>query len=675
MIFLLCYNNFMINNVIFMKKIKDRMMFLIDKINQANDEYYNLNKSTLTDQQFDALLKELLLLESKYPNYKFSFSPTAKVGGSISFKFQKILHENPMLSLNNVFNFSELRLFYNRIVKKFSNFTLITELKIDGLAISIKYKKGILEKAITRGNGFEGELITDNVRTIKKLPLKLKESIDLEVRGEIYMPNSIFRDLNNVRKKTNQSLFSNPRNAASGTLRQLNSKIVSERNLSIFLYSIVNPPQFIKTQKEVLEFLIKLGLPVNNYYFHLCDWNSLVTQIENYSTIKNTLDYNTDGVVIKINELPLQLLMGETSKAPKWAIAYKFKIFKVETSIINIFFQVGRTGVIIPVAELLPIIVDGSLISKVTLHNYDYIKKKDIRVNDFVLVHKSGDVIPEILETIKHKRQHQRVFQMITHCPCCNTLLIKKEINYFCPNIDCSEKNIQKLAHFVSKKSMNINTLGLKTLIFLFSKGFIKNFSDLYKLQQYKNQIIQLHGFGKKKFNNIIVELEKSKKKCFTNILIGLGINNVGLYLAKVLSKKFLNIDNLQNASINELLEIKTIGQQIAQNIKDFFLNPINLMEIKNLKKLGLSFVYIPKATNNSNHFFQNKRVIFTGALKKYSRVEAKIIAENLGAIITSSVSIKTDYIIVGENPGFKLSKAQKLNIPIINEHEWEKLI
>ncbi|WP_334330954.1 NAD-dependent DNA ligase LigA [Candidatus Phytoplasma prunorum] len=658
-----------------MKEIEKRIIFLIDKINKANYDYYTLNDSSLSDQQYDALIRELLYLESKYPEYNYKFSPTTKIGGPISSKFHKVFHEKSMLSLNNVFNIKELKLFYYRIAKEISNFTLLTELKIDGLAVSLKYKKGILEKAITRGDGYQGELITDNVKTIKQLPLKLKEPLDLEVRGEVYMSHASFNFLNEIRKTENKSLFANPRNAASGTLRQLDSKVVSKRNLSIFLYTIVNPPKFIITQKSILEFLIYLGFPVNNHYEYVSNLDQLIKKINYYEQIKNHLGYNTDGVVIKINELSFHDLIGYTAKAPKWAIAYKFKVFKTETLINNILFQIGRTGVITPIAEIVPTIVDGSLISKVNLHNFDYIKKKDIRINDFVLVHKSGGIIPEIIEVIKTKRKNQIPFEMITNCYCCNSKLIKQDANYFCLNSECEEKKIQSLSYFVSKPAMDINALGLQTLKTLFYQGFVNNISDLYYLNKYQKQIEKLHGFGKKKFNNIITSLEKSKNKCLSNFLIGLGIKNVGIQLAKILAKKFENIDNLQNASIESLLEINEIGIKSTKNIQDFFLNLENLKVIKKFKNSGLNLFYFKSKNNIKNNIFKNKKVIFTGILEKYSRNEAKKKVIELGGIIINSVTHKTNYLILGKNPGSKLLKAQKFNIKVLQEHEFEELI
>ncbi|MFP7699493.1 NAD-dependent DNA ligase LigA [Candidatus Phytoplasma pyri] len=658
-----------------MKEIEKRIIFLIDTINKANYEYYTLNNSSLSDQQYDALFRELLYLESKYPKYNYKFSPTTKIGGPVSTKFHKFLHEKSMLSLNNVFNIKELKLFYDRISKEISNFTLLTELKIDGLAVSLKYKKGVLEKAVTRGDGYQGELITDNIKTIKQLPLKLKEPLDLEVRGEVYMSYKSFNYLNEIRKAENKILFANPRNAASGTLRQLDSKVVAERNLSIFLYTIINPPKFIITQKSILEFLIYLRFPVNNYYEYVSSWEQLIKKINYYEEIKNRLNYSTDGIVIKINELSYHSLIGYTAKAPKWAIAYKFKVLKTETLINNILFQIGRTGVITPIAELLPTIVDGSLISKVTLHNFDYIKKKDIRINDFVLVHKSGGIIPEIIEVIKTKRKNQIPFEMITHCYCCNTELIKKDANHFCLNFDCEEKKIQALSYFVSKSAMDINALGLQTLKILFYKGFLNNISDLYYLNQYQKQIEKLHGFGKKKFNNIIISLEKSKNKCLSNFLIGLGIKNIGIQLAKILAQKFENIDNLQNASIDSLLEINEIGIKSAKNIKDFFLNSENLKLIKKFKNAGLNLFYLKSKNNINNNIFQNKKVIFTGILEKYSRNQAKKIVIELGGIIINRISHKTNYLILGKKPGSKLIKAKKFNIKILQENEFEELI
>ncbi|QTX02654.1 DNA ligase (NAD(+)) [Candidatus Phytoplasma luffae] len=658
--------------------IKKKIEYLTEKLNKANYEYYHLNISKLSDNQYDASLKELFLLEKQYPNYKLPYSPTLKVGGVISSKFDKAKHKIPMLSLDNVFNFKELKEFCDRLFKKNIPFNFITEFKIDGVAISLKYKDGILFQALTRGDGMVGEIITENVKTIKNIPLKLNKKIDLEVRGEIFFDHDSFEKLNQNNKKENKILFSNPRNAASGTLRQLNSSIVAKRNLSSFIYSIVNTPSFIKTQKQVLIFLKEMGFSVNNYNDTVNSFEELKNKIIKYENIKNNLPYNVDGVVVKVNQLNLYPLIGYTTKFPKWSVAYKFNSLKSETIVKKITFQIGKTGAITPIAHLEPVIIDGSLISKVSLHNYDYIKTKDIRINDFVLIHKSGSIIPQILEVIKEKRTNQIPFQMITNCPSCENKLQQKKnkTNYFCFNPSCEEKKINKIIHFVSNEAMDIKNLGEKTLITLFKENLIQNISDLYSLKDKYNQLKKLPNFENKKILKIFESIEKSKTQSLNKILFGLGIGEVGVKVAKLLQNQFNNIDNLQKTTLKQLLEIKEIGPEIAHNIYQYFQNKKNIEEINLLKKGGVLF------NNHSSNekevkpnIFKNKKIVLTGVFQNYSRKDIEIILEKKGAFILDNISSKIDYLIKGEKAGSKLDKALFLKIQIIDEPKLKNII
>jgi DNA ligase (NAD+) len=667
-------------------KIKNKIKTITEEINKANFEYYQLNNSYIKDETYDALFKELVKLEKEYPQYKLSNSPTLKVGGFLSNKFQKIKHDRPMLSLENVFNFQELKKFYDRIQKKEKKFTMITELKIDGVAISLKYREGFLFQALTRGDGYTGELVTHNIKSIKDIPLKIEKKINLEVRGEIFFDFDSFEELNKQKKKENKNIFANPRNAASGSLRQLDSNIVKKRNLSSFIYSVVNPPSFLKTQEDVLIFLKNMGFSVNSYYKKINSYSNLIEQIHYYENIKSNLPYNTDGIVIKINELSLYDSIGYTNKFPKWAIAYKFKTIQRETIIKNIFFQVGRTGAITPIAELVPIIIDGSLISKVSLHNYDYIQKKDIRINDFILIHKSGSIIPEIIKVIKEKRSNnlQKTFKMISSCPSCLSQLKKKEkeVNYFCINENCREKELKKIIHFVSREAMNINVLGKKTLEIFFNNGLIKKKSDLYEMNKYRDQILKLPFFQKKKIDNILNSIEKSKKKSFDNILFGLGISNVGSKVAKLLAMKFENISNLKKASLEQILEIPEIGEKIAQNVYEYFRNEKNLKELFFFEQNGLQLELLKKKDEKKEkiyNFFQNKKVVLTGIFKNFSRQQIKNILEQNGAIIIKNISQKTNFFIYGKNSSLKkMKKIKDLNNPyikLINEEELNQIL
>ncbi|KXT29364.1 DNA ligase, NAD-dependent [Candidatus Phytoplasma oryzae] len=666
-------------------EIKKKIKKITKIIQKANFDYFQLNQSKITDEQYDNLLKELIILEQKYPEYKLSNSPTSKVGGFLSHKFKKVKHDIPMLSLGNVFDFQELKKFYDRIIKKHNNVTFITELKIDGIAISLKYKKGILYQAITRGNGYYGELITNNVKNIKDIPLKIKEEIDLEVRGEIFFHFNDFEKLNQEQKEKKNFLFSNPRNAASGTLRQLNPNIASKRNLSSFIYSIINPPSFIKKQKNILIFLEKIGFSVNKYYKLVNSFEELLEKINYYEKIKKNLPYNNDGIVVKVNELNLYDNIGYTSKFPKWAIAYKFKTAESETIITKINFQIGRTGVITPIAFLIPTIVDGSVISKVSLHNYNYIKKKDIRINDFVLIHKSGSIIPEIIKIIKEKRTNQVPFKMISYCPFCNSKLQKKEIEeieLFCLNENCEEKQIKELTHFVSKEAMNINILGNKTLAILFKQKMIKKKSDIYNLQNKKNELEKLPFFGKKKVNNILNAIEESKQRPLENVLFSLGIRHVGIKIAKILIKKFKNITNLTKASYKSILKINEIGDKISKSIFNFFQNEKNIKELNLLKQKGINFSLneenklIQNKKKEKNILFKNKKIVLTGILNNFKREKIKKILEEYEAIITNNVSKKTNFLICGKKSSEnKIKKANNLKIKIINEQDLIKIL
>ncbi|MDV3198066.1 MAG: NAD-dependent DNA ligase LigA [Vigna little leaf phytoplasma] len=658
-------------------EIKKKIKLLTDELKKANYEYYQLNKTHLTDQQYDALFRELLTLEKKYPNYKLSYSPTSNINDFLNPKFAKIPHDVPMLSLNNVFTEKELKTFFFNILKKYSHCNFITELKIDGVAVSLKYKKGILTQGITRGNGHIGEIITHNVKTIKNIPLELTQKIDLEVRGEILFNHESFQELNRQQQKQNKKLFANPRNAASGTLRQLNSNITEKRNLFSFIYTLVNPPKYITTQKDALEFLQKLGFNINPHYKIINSFEELLSQIKKYEKLKPKLDYNIDGVVVKINNLNLHSYIGYTSKFPKWAVAYKFNSPQNETIVQDITFQLGRTGSITPVAKLLPVMIGGSLISNANLHNFDYIQKKDIRINDFVLVHKSGSIIPEILKVIKNKRINQLPFTMINHCPFCRFPLTKhhNEINYFCYNKNCDEKKIQKIIHFASREAMDIRILGEQTIRLFFQQKLITKISDLYLLKKFRSQLIKLPGFQTKKINNILEAIEKSKNQTFENILFALGIRHVGSKIAKILTQHFVNIEDLQTATKEKLLKIHEIGYEIVKSIQEYFKDHDNLEEILLLKQHGLKFFTTEHNTLPKNNFFFQKKIVLTGIFKLYSRKKLSAMLEKYGAKITNYVTKKTNYLIYGEHSGSKLTKAQILQIPIINENELYKIL
>ncbi|NLK12099.1 MAG: NAD-dependent DNA ligase LigA [Candidatus Phytoplasma sp.] len=656
-------------------EIQAKIKELIDKINQANYEYYTLDQPVISDQQYDAYIKELIELETLYPQYKTKDSPTQKIGGTILEGFEKVEHQSPMMSLSNAFNKEELLKYYDRIQKEVPSFTLTTELKIDGLAATLIYEKGYLVKAATRGNGLVGEDITNNVKTIKTIPLKLKEPLDIEVRGEIFMPHQTFNKINEERKKNHEPLFANPRNAAAGTIRQLDSKVVAKRNLDMFLYTIVSAEKFVKTQYEALQYLEKLGFKVNPAYHLITSKEDLIKKIDDYDQQRKNLPYDTDGVVIKVNELNLYEDIGYTAKAPKWAIAYKFEAEKVETKINDIVFQVGRTGIITPVAELEPIMISGSLVSRATLHNYEYIKEKDIRINDYVLVYKAGEIIPKVIEVVLDKRTTQLPFEMILNCPVCGMPLEKKEgeADHYCNNLSCPGKKLNKFIHFASKDAMDIENLGEKVLETFYDLGYINKLSDIYTLTQHKADLIKIPGFGQKSVEKLLDAIEKSKKQSFDRLIYGLGIKHVGSKIAKLLTEHYRKIEDYYHLTIEELTLIPEIGNQIANSVIQYFKDPEHLEEINQLKRAGLTME--KEKTVITSNKLNNLTFVITGTLEKYGRKEAQELIESFGGKVTGSVSKKTDYVLFGKEAGSKKDKAETLGVKLISEAEFEALI
>lgn len=644
-------------------------------INQANTDYHTKDQPTISDYQYDLYLNELIKLEEQYPEYKTNDSPTQKIGGAILKGFKKVKHTAPMMSLGNVFNIEELGAFYQRLTKTVNNFELVAELKIDGLAINLLYQDGVFTQATTRGDGVTGEDVTENVRTIKSLPLKLSKPVTIEVRGEIYMPAASFRKLNEQRILKEESLFANPRNAAAGTIRQLDSKIVAKRDLDLFVYHLVTPFETINTQVEALESLKQWGFKVNSHYQLIKDETELIEAVEHYNQLRKNISYDTDGVVIKVNDFKQQNLFGSTEKAPRWAIAYKFRAEQKETKILDITFQVGRTGVITPVAELKPVLVSGSTISRATLHNEDYILERDIRVGDFVYVHKAGEIIPEIVSVAKEKRTEQQPFKMIENCPVCNSMLLRKEdeADHYCTNPNCPGKNVNGLIHFASRNAMNIETLGDKVIGLLHDLGFLNTITDIYLLKNKKEDLMTIPGFGEKKVLNLLNAIEHSKTNSFDSLLFGLGIKHVGAKVAKILVKHYKSIEAIAQATEEDLSQIPDIGPMIAQSVVNYFNDQPNVDLIKQLQDLGLNFAYEPE--DMIEHEFNNKTFVITGKLQSYSREQAAQIIERHGGKVSSSVSAKTDYLLAGEDAGSKLKKAQSLNINILDETTFKEML
>lgn len=649
----------------------ERINELIKILNKANYEYYILDNPTLTDQEYDKYLRELINLEEKYPEYIREDSPTKRVGGEVADSFKKLIHSIPMMSLSNVFNEEEIISFDNRIKKECVTPEYVCEYKIDGLSISLNYKNGVLFSAATRGDGVTGEDVTENVKTIRTIPLKLNKNINIEVRGEVFMNKSTLIKLNEEREAKGEPLLQNCRNAAAGSLRQLDPKIAAKRQLDSFIYHLPNPEEYgIKTQYESLMFLKSLGFKTNENSILVKNIDEVMKFVDEAYEKRNDLPYEIDGIVIKVNDLKQQEELGFTAKYPKWATAYKFPAEEVITKLRDIIFTVGRTGQITPNAVLDPVLVAGSTVRRATLHNQEYIMEKELMIGDDVVVYKAGDVIPAVLKPVKERRTGKEVpFKMIEECPMCKEKLSKKEgnVDYFCFNKMCPKKNIESLIHFASKNAMNIEGLGERIIEDFYNFNIIKSFSDIYKLKDKEEELIELEGFGNKKVNNLLTAIENSKKNSLERLLFAIGIEGIGEKTAKVLSKKYKTLDNIKNTTFESLIGIKDIGDILSKNVIEYFNKEENLIEIEKLKLLGINTDYSGKILD-TNINFENKKFVITGSFEEFSRDEIKEKIENFGGFTSESVSKNTNVAIVGDNPGSKYEKAKELGIEI-----WDK--
>lgn len=658
-----------------LEDIKKKMNDLIDKINKASYEYYTLDEPTITDQEYDDMYNELLRLEEKYPKLKRNDSPTNRVGGEALEKFEKVAHETPMLSFDDIFNSEEIEVFDARIKKQVKNPTYTLEPKMDGLSGSLIYRDGILERAATRGDGVIGENITTNVKTIRSVPLKLTEKINIEVRGEIYMSKLSFQKVNIEKKKNGEKEFANPRNAAAGSVRQLDSKITAQRGLDFMAYFIPNPDKYgLKSQHESLEYLKKLGFKTN-YKLNSLAHNSkeIEKYIEDLGIKRSNLPFPIDGVVLKVDSLEDEAKLGFTARVPRWGIAYKFPALEVLTTLKEIKFTVGRTGKITPNAIFDPVHVDGSLVSKATLHNEDYCLQKDVRVGDVISIRKAGDVIPEVVEVkLDRRKDNLPPFKMIENCPICNTKLIKKDAIHYCPNSNCPARHTEGLIHFASRDAMNIDGIGESIIQDFYNMGYLKKITDFYHFNEYQEQLMTLEGFGEKSISNMIQSIENSKKNSLEKLIYALGIPHVGAKTAKILAIKYKTMDNFSKTSLEELTNIPDIGETIAQSIVSYFSNENNKQLIKELKRLGLNMKYTKGETQESEEF-NGKTFVLTGSLEIFTRNEAEEKIEALGGKTSSSVSKKTAAVIVGANPGSKYTKAKELKIPIWTEQEFQE--
>jgi DNA ligase (NAD+) len=649
--------------------MENRYNELIEIINKANIEYYTMDNPSLTDQEYDRYMQELLKIEEKYPEIKKDNSPSVRVGGKIIDSFTKVTHEIPMLSLSNVFNESEIIAFDEKVRKEVKNPVYVVELKIDGLSVSLLYKEGKLVRAATRGDGVTGEDITHNAVTIKTIPLTLKEKVDIEVRGEIYMSKKSFNDLNKKQEIARKALFANPRNAAAGSVRQLDSSIAKERNLDCFIYHLPNPLDFnINKHYDSLLYMKELGLTTNPISKRVNGINELLEFINEWTEKRDELPYEIDGIVIKLDDINGQKKLGFTAKYPKWATAYKFPATKVLTKLKEIKLTVGRTGQVTPNAILEPVRVMGSVISKATLHNLDYIKQKDIRVGDIVSIIKAGDVIPRVEEVITERRDgSEEEFIMSDNCPICGSILEKTDSAYYCRNEKCDRVKIESLIHYVSRDAMNVDGFGDAIVEDFYNMGYLRNIPDFYNLENYKEELMELEGFGEKSINGLLESLEDSKKVSLERLLFALGIRHVGAKTAKILAKEFKTIEALIETSLEELTSINDIGKIIAKSVFEYFRNEENLEIINKLKSYGMNTKYLGKEEINNPNIV-GKTFVLTGSLVKLTRDEATLLIEDNGGKVSGSVSKKTNVVVAGEKAGSKLDKAKELNIEVIDE-------
>ena len=659
------------------REIKKRAEELREQINYHNYRYYVLADPVISDYEYDMLVKEIENLEEEHPELVTPDSPTQRVGEELVGGFKQVEHEVPMLSLENTYSYDEVLEFDRRMQKELGvKPTYTVEPKIDGFAVSLVYKDGKLVRAGTRGNGFVGDEITNNVRTIKSVPLKLldKNLMNIEVRGEIVMPKKSFERVNKERESRGEPLFANPRNAAAGTIKHLDPQVVAERGLDMIVHSIPLVPENYKDHYTALKALSKIGLKVSQEIKLCKSIEEVMDFCNSYESRRGELQYEVDGMVIKVNSFDQQRHLGQTTKNPRWAIAYKYPASQATTKLEQITLQVGRTGIITPVATLTPVNIGGVTISRATLHNADEIARKDIRVGDTVFVERSGEVIPEVIKPVVEKRTgKEKVFKMPENCPACGSSLVRKEREsaWRCENLQCSPQVQRRIEHFVSRNAMDIEGLGEKVIAQLIDAGLIKDFTDLYWLK--REELLKLDRMADKSCDNLLKAIEKSKDREFFRVIFAIGIRFVGIHSAKLLASHFPSIDRLKDASFEEINAVPEIGPVIARSVVEFLGNPKNLRAIERLKKSHVCLEAEVGATHKLP--LQSKTFVLTGSLRDFSRTDATRTIESLGGKVSSSVSKNTNYVVAGESPGSKLDKAKKLEILIIDEEEFKKLV
>lgn len=665
-------------------EIKERMDALVKELNQHNYNYYVLAQPTISDYEFDIKLKELESLEKKHPEYQDENSPTQKIGGDITKKFETVSHKWPMLSLGNTYNEQDLRDFDERIRKAIgSEFEYVCELKFDGLSINLTYENGKLLRAVTRGDGTKGDNVTTNIKTIQRIPKTLNGSgypESFDIRGEVFMHRAAFDRLNNERLEKGEVPYANPRNFASGTVKLQDSAEVAKRPLDCFLYFLYTDKKLFNTHWESLQ-------TVSEWGFHICEHNKLVKNIDEvldfihfWQEKRFNLSYDIDGIVVKVNNYSQQQELGFTAKSPRWAISYKYKAEEVETILESVTYQVGRTGAVTPVANLKPVLLAGTTVKRATLHNANEISRLGLHKGDSVFVEKGGEIIPKIISvnTIKRLENAEKI-EYIKTCPECGSDLIRKEGEavHYCPNDEnCPPQIVGKMQHFISRKAMNIDGLGDETIETLYRKGLIEHISDLYILHEKMDELKHMERFGDKSISNMLDGIERSKQMPFEKVLFGLGIRYVGETVARKIAQHFKNIDSLMNASYEELISVDEIGSRIAESLIDYFKDPRHLDQLEKLRTAGLQFRTEEKEINLASDKLSGKTFIISGVFEKFSRDELSEIIQANGGKILSSISSKLNYLVAGTNMGpSKLEKAQKFNIPIISDDELLKLI
>ncbi len=652
---------------------KERILELRDTLNKYNYEYYVLDNPSVDDSVYDTLMQELIMLENKNPDMYSATSPSQRVGGVVVDEFKKITHKRSMLSLANAFNEDDLRDFDKKIreITGLETVRYMCEMKIDGLAMTLVYD-GDLQYAATRGDGIVGEDVTTNVITIKSIPSSVKEDKELEVRGEVYMSKATLDALNEERRANKESTFANARNAAAGSIRQLDSSIAAKRNLEAYWYYFVNASDFgIRYHSDALNYLETLGFRTNPERRLVYGIDQVIDYIAEYTEKRPTLAYDIDGIVIKVDDMSLYDEIGYTAKTPRWAIAYKFPPEEVVTKLVDIIYTVGRTGKITPNAVLTPVRVAGSLVQRATLHNEDFVNEKHLRVGDDVVLRKAGDVIPEVVRTIPDPLNRNPEFEMITNCPVCGEPLTKIDAMHFCLNPHCEARKIEGIIHFSERNAMDIDGMGEKVVEQFFNQGFIRNITDIYKLSRYRDEIISLDGWQSKSIDNLLNGIENSKHNSVERLINGLGIKECGEKMSKMLARKYHTLDDLMNASEEELESLNDVGPVLAQSLVDYFSDESNRAMIEELRELGLNFEYQGVDNSASETPFSGKTIVLTGTLSSYGRKEAAELLESYGAKVTGSVSKVTDIVIAGVDPGSKLDKARELGVQVMDEEEF----